>query len=360
MRRSLYFPGLDFLRAYAALSVVAHHLPPFSGHVLHLDPLFLDGWDAVTLFFVLSGFLITYLLLAEQHDTGRVNVAAFYRRRILRIWPLYFWVIGLTVVLLPTGTTLEGVVLAVLFLGDLAPPLMGALGMVWSIALEERFYFAYPLLARRLSVPRLVGLVLGIKVALLLLLALVPLAPVLRVLLESFRFEGMALGALGAWLVVTKSPALRLIYRLDRAVVAAVAVNIALSTLRYNAVYDLLLSTVFMLLIVNVATNPRPVLRVEHPVARALGRWSYGIYLYHTLIIMGLATFFRPEFLMPMLRDPVAVTLIWVVGFYPVVFAVTIGVAALSYRYLEAPFLRMKDRYRATALAPNEAIATGG
>src|SRR5689334_400989 len=80
------FPGLDLLRFYAAVCVVLWHqgARPF---------LFLNGWDAVTLFFVLSGFLITYLLLAERERTSSVDLFAFYVRRTLRIYPLYLLVV---------------------------------------------------------------------------------------------------------------------------------------------------------------------------------------------------------------------------------------------------------------------------
>ena len=92
MRR---FPGLDFIRFYAALSVVVYHViedpSVWFGHLLVLPGLqtfFMQGTDAVVCFFTLSGFLITYLLLSEKQKSGTVNVRAFYWRCILRIWPL--------------------------------------------------------------------------------------------------------------------------------------------------------------------------------------------------------------------------------------------------------------------------------
>lgn len=90
---SIHFPGLNNLRFIAAMGVLIFHvelkkqLLGFKFYYMH--QLINLGDVSVTLFFVLSGFLITYLLLAEREQTGTVAVKKFYTRRILRIWPLY-------------------------------------------------------------------------------------------------------------------------------------------------------------------------------------------------------------------------------------------------------------------------------
>ncbi|MBQ9417265.1 MAG: acyltransferase, partial [Bacteroidales bacterium] len=88
---SIHLPGLNGLRAIAALSVMWGHVfqPDFGGWGVEGFTLPLAN-AGVTLFFVISGFLITYLLLNEQQRSGSVSVPKFYMRRILRIWPLYF------------------------------------------------------------------------------------------------------------------------------------------------------------------------------------------------------------------------------------------------------------------------------
>src|SRR5262249_31635128 len=91
----VYFPGLNTLRFLAAFSVLIQHTESCPelfglGNKVILGHLCLTGHDSVGLFFVLSGFLITYLLLTEQGHTGRVRVGKFYLRRALRIWPLYY------------------------------------------------------------------------------------------------------------------------------------------------------------------------------------------------------------------------------------------------------------------------------
>src|SRR5262249_9751887 len=103
------------LRFFAAMSVVFFHLGITeiygkSRKNFFLSWIFLDGGDAVTLFFVLSGFLITYLLLAELKKLGTIQVRKFYVRRILRIWPLYYFMVIMGFTFFPwlqraTGTT---------------------------------------------------------------------------------------------------------------------------------------------------------------------------------------------------------------------------------------------------------------
>ena len=97
----IYFENLDFLRFIAFFTVFAGHtaLGNFLINRIHVDVInkfiwvFSQGGTGVSFFFVLSGFLITYLLLIEKEKTGKINVRNFYVRRILRIWPLYYLVI---------------------------------------------------------------------------------------------------------------------------------------------------------------------------------------------------------------------------------------------------------------------------
>ncbi|NRB70857.1 MAG: acyltransferase, partial [Xanthomonadales bacterium] len=105
--KPLYFPNLNGLRFIAALMVIVYHLERLKAN-MGLDGLWgkaafvsLFGKLGVVLFFVLSGFLITYLLLAEEKRFAKIDLTSFYLRRVLRIWPLYFFIIFLGFFVLP-------------------------------------------------------------------------------------------------------------------------------------------------------------------------------------------------------------------------------------------------------------------
>src|SRR5262245_23508948 len=105
-KEKIYFPNLNGLRFIAAFLVIIHHLEQFKltfkmdnyWNVPFIEPI---GRLGVVLFFVLSGFLITYLLLAEENIKGGISIKSFYVRRILRIWPLYFLIVLLGLWILP-------------------------------------------------------------------------------------------------------------------------------------------------------------------------------------------------------------------------------------------------------------------
>src|SRR5918998_5183317 len=102
----VYFPGLNGLRFFAAMLVVFGHvelLKEYHGYSnIHSNLAVYElGRMGVTFFFVLSGFLISYLLFAEQKSAGTISIRKFYIRRVLRIWPLYFLIVILAFFVLP-------------------------------------------------------------------------------------------------------------------------------------------------------------------------------------------------------------------------------------------------------------------
>ena len=152
-------PALDGLRGLAVLGVVAgHSVLPFSGNA---------GTAGVTVFFTLSGFLITRLLLEEHRDTGRVDVRAFYLRRLRRLGPGLALFLGVSAVFIVLGhaplVPLVTSVLQVANFANLVGTDMEGLAHMWSLSMEEQFYLLWApvlaaLLARRR--PDLLGRVL--------------------------------------------------------------------------------------------------------------------------------------------------------------------------------------------------------
>ena len=144
MRRD---PALDGLRGVAIALVVIHHTGLLPG-----------GWVGVSLFFALSGYLITSLLLGEHDRTGTVALPAFYRRRVARLAPaLLIALVGMVViwkVWLPASSSLAvaDALVALVYLANVlrafSPAWMVPAGWAWSLSLEEQFYLLWPLTLR--------------------------------------------------------------------------------------------------------------------------------------------------------------------------------------------------------------------
>ena len=167
----IYFPNLDGLRFLSFLMVFLHHTVVYDFSLLIIKGTFLErllstigyGGSGVSIFFVLSGFLITYLLLQEKEANGKINIPFFYVRRGLRIWPLYYVVIIFSVIIYPLLKFALGNQLGLAitpsyyytFLSnfdvinikgntDTGGQLMST--VTWSISIEEQFYLVWPLL----------------------------------------------------------------------------------------------------------------------------------------------------------------------------------------------------------------------
>lgn len=173
-----YFSAFDGLRTAVCAGVVFSHAFPHSAVLGRL------ALECVSVFFSLSGFLITTLLLEERGRNGRIDLVAFYIRRTLRIWPVYFAAIGVTVLgafllrerfLQPLGFSgtardLLGVLPPYLvFFGNWNhAPTPSSIVVLWSISVEEQFYLLFPLCVvlsratRPALIPALVGIALSI------------------------------------------------------------------------------------------------------------------------------------------------------------------------------------------------------
>ena len=377
---TVYFPSLNGFRFVAAFSVLVQHVVQFEEQFGNHDVgiahrFFMTGYQAVLAFFVLSGFLITYLLLAELAATRSIQVRKFYVRRVLRIWPLYYLVVavsfGLVPVLLHPGPTAWpppahpglSLLLFLLFVPNLAEPVLGA-AHAWSIGVEEQFYLAWPVLLRRLAprLPWVMGVIILAKLAILtafeVAFALGSRGPVFMQMWQfSFRLslESMALGALGAYLVFhRKTRVLRVVFHpltqasAGLALVALVAFTEQLLAPVQPAT-NVLVSLVFAVLIVNAACNPRSWLTLETRWLGYLGRISYGIYMYHPLVIVATLLALRAAGWAHGAGHTLAL--------YVVAAGATIGVSALSHRYFEMPCLELKRRF-AVVESSDEAAAS--
>ncbi len=364
MKQKVYFPNLNGLRFIAAALVIIHHIEQFKA-ILKLDNFgavsFVNiiGRLGVILFFVLSGFLITYLLLAEEKQTKTIAIKEFYIRRILRIWPLYFFIIILALGVLPfidmfempgfgREQTFENLGLKLILFALVLPNvLISVAGVVpyashtWSIGTEEQFYLFWPVLLKFIKRNRLVlmfviiGLYLIIKY--ILNYVLPENFPYLHQMTSLWRIipiDCMAIGGIFATLLFNESSYLKYFLRLDLFVLSALTTILLLVFgVNFGFFQFEIYSIFFALIILNLASNPSLKNALEFEPLSYFGRISYGLYMYHSIAIM------------------ISLKLVLELGFksnwiiYPVTFIMTIIMAGLSYKYLESYFLKFKTRF---------------
>jgi peptidoglycan/LPS O-acetylase OafA/YrhL len=209
-----YLPGLDGLRAISVLAVIVFHHYLVGGHESGWAP---GGFLGVEVFFVVSGYLITSLLLNERRESGRVSLRAFYLRRARRLLPALFAllavIIAYSLLFLPDVIgTLRSDTLAALtytsnwwqmiahrsYIAEAGRPEL--LKHLWSLAIEEQYYLAWPFLLmfglRKLGRQRMLVTILGIALASTLLLALVARGSIDDAYYDTFtRLSGLLLGS---------------------------------------------------------------------------------------------------------------------------------------------------------------------
>ena len=370
-----YFNGLNALRFFAAYLVVLHHGEQIrmKYEMFHLKDwsIFNNGGVAVTFFFSLSGFLISYLLLRESAATGTVAVRKFYMRRILRIWPLYYLLVFVGALLIPAFLEWmnhpyempyrfsEVIAYFVLFAPFMVNILFGhnLLEPLWSIGVEEVFYILWAPLWKflRNQILWVIGGIFLVRLLLVTGAALFEWSDTVEQLIAMLQFEAMAMGGLAAyWLYHRKKPVEdAFVFSIPFQWLAIGFIVAQLSAARYLSsawvgfnwlfntpvVSSLLLIMAFTWLIVNMAVNRKSILRLDHGFFEILGDISYGIYMYHMLVIFAVVLFLQ-KFLTAL--PPLLSTLV----FYAIVTAGTLLVSFLSKKLYENKFLSLKKRFR--------------
>ena len=350
-----YRPELDVLRFLAFLAVFIHH------GIYTVAPLIsVVGGFGLSFFFFLSAFLITELLQREVEITGTVGIRDFYIRRMLRIWPLYFGFLGFSVVLgmvFPTHHISIGFVLSYVFLlGNVYIGRYGLpktpVGYLWSISIEEQFYLIWPLLNRTLSRRWLALTVAGflpLGSAAVLFLAASGGTPSKGIWTNSFvQFQIFALGALMALALKARIPTLP---TLARVALAAAAGGLWLGAARFSGIDDRTVRGGFGPMIgywavgLGCACFLLSALGLDRrSIPRSLvylGKISYGLYVFHQIALEIAAYLCNHSSSMNSVTHHAA----YGAGHLLLGFALTLGLAMLSYRFFETPFLRLKDRF---------------
>ena len=357
-----YAPELDALRFFAFFGVFIFHAAPrtmdfyaaagcpqWLGKLL--IAIFGSGAFGVDLFFALSAYLITSLLLRERESTGSVDVRGFYIRRILRIWPLYLSFVAFAAVMahflpgqnLPTKYVLGYGLLAgnwvYAFYGlpaSFAIPL-------WTVSIEEQFYLLWPLAVRKASRRAIAAIAVGILLVANLwrMWLAVSAAPIERMEYNTFtRLDPIALGILIA-LYRDRLPdwsrrqrvALLLSGALSSVGMYALCVStnapkLSTGRIALGHAVTALASTAILLSVLGANSG-----FLRNKTLLYLGKISYGLYVLHEF------AHFCAMRLLPA-ATPLRVIMQSMIGL-----ALTLALALASYRWLESPFLRLKERF---------------
>ncbi|OJV55434.1 MAG: hypothetical protein BGO31_18895 [Bacteroidetes bacterium 43-16] len=374
-----YFKGLNALRFIAASLVVLHH-----GEALRIKlntvnyknlALFNLGGVAVEFFFVLSGFLITYLMLKEIKVSNTIAVRKFYFRRIVRIWPLYFLLVFLGTLLIPflvqqfnvdyevPYTFKDTWMYFVFFMPSLVTYYWGhhLLEPLWSIGVEEWFYLMWaPLI--KLFKQHIFKLLAGVLVLKYILNALANYVfedmGLFREIVNTFAVESMAVGGLGALFLYKAARPVKempLFGPVGRVIVLALLGSFMFFENEYWSVFHPhffsrpVLDLTFIYVIILVSIGYKESKFSNSKLLNWLGELSYGIYMYHMLVIGVVLVVVKK---MPFLNS---LPLLGSIVFYILVFLLTITVAALSKKYFENRFMPKKKTAEIKTVQPQSA-----
>ena len=364
-KNTLYFPNLNGVRFIAAFWVIVHHIEQFkekfgfNNHLFSTRFIRMIGPLGVFLFFVLSGFLITSLLLVEKEKTKTIDIVSFYMRRVLRIWPLYCLTVFLGLFILPEIPFLnipdetvfirenftEKIILYLFILPNVVTGVfkhIPYLSQNWSIGVEEQFYYFWPWVIRQTKATRLliVMVLLFLFFYFLRSLTVIYMPEIgwwkyLNEFIKSLRITCMILGAMGAYFTYfhLDSQFIKILFHKITQWVLYISLIVSLSFGVYlKGINQEFYAFIFTLILMNLAKNPNSILSLENSVFDYLGKISYGLYMYHTIaVVIGvkIAMNFQQSN--------------WVS--YPISYILTISISALSYQYFEKPFLKLKDKF---------------
>lgn len=352
-------PGLNGLRAIAASFVLVGHVYQITGFykirndlsdvVHHL------GGDMVNLFFVISGFIITWTLLKEKKKTGMTSLRNFYFKRTLRIWPLYFLIFAIVYVLSNHTSTLSivppinrnGAIVVCLFLVNVNYMLhypVSALPHYWSLAVEEQFYIAYPFVFKKLNPFKasLIFVVFWIVVR----NAVAYLAHhtssrfyqgISEVLFAS-QFSSIAIGVIACFLLERKSTILNVVFHRSVQLICWTVFLVSLFVKFYVPyVHFEIMAIVYSVLILNVTSNKSTLLRLENRFLDWTGKISYGLYMYHWPLIAIILYYAKSNG--SVLN---VLTAAYLLPLVMVSYVIAYAIASLSFIFLETPILRLK------------------
>lgn len=370
MKKKIYFENLDGLRFFCFLSVFFYHSfytnfdyikSKYLYHFIEQD-IFGNGNLGVNFFFVLSGFLITYLLIEEKNLNGQINVKKFWIRRILRIWPLFFLcvIFGFFIFPLlksafgqqPNETASIGYYLSFTNNFDLIEnglPDASILGILWSVAIEEQFYFVWPIILYFLPIKHQ-----WIAFSTIIVGSLIFRAYNNNYWDHEFHtlscIGDMATGAFGAWLILINKNFKKQIQNLKGIYIFLAYISFFLlfffrdevlshEIFLLDIIERPLIALIILLIILEQSFSEKSYFKMKRfRILTRLGTYTYGLYCLHPIGVLTTITLtnkfhFNTELWQVMITDTIFSLLL------------TILISLVSYHYYEKPFLKLKSKF---------------
>lgn len=382
-KEEIYFKNLDGLRFLAAFAVIVGHCQAIlykgSDTVgIRVYSPFADkmGSFGVDFFFVLSGFLISYLLMREIDETKTVNVRHFYLRRFLRIWPLYF-AVGISSIVCgtlfsqyfggwlsypPTEQTQGQLLENLWYLGSFSVNFQTLwhqgnqfqVGHFWSLAVEEQFYLLWAPVFLLFRKRLLTAILLFVAIGFLLNLPPQDWFPTYHRFQYNFtanRFLQFGTGALFAWLLHNDFLTPQYILSKMQSWILQLAVLVPMMMFlmgnhfypaSHEDGYAQYVNTIVSVGIIASAITQHSIMHFEFPLLKYLGKISFGIYVFHIFAVRVVAHILMTNGHTPLIeRNPIFHFLF---PFWATLFAILLS--ALSYEFLEKPFLKLKRKFK--------------
>lgn len=367
--KSIYIPQFDVIRFFAAFMIVIYHsyvawkgwygIPhiltvdnnsEFSVFGRHIDQFIRNMPVGVDIFFFISGYLLTYLLVAEKQKFNRVDIPKFYIRRGLRIWPLYFFLVAIAPLLIN-------------WLGEKHPVYWPTIAMInnfqtiwtqswdypfshfWSICIEEHFYLIWPVIVafvpnKKLisAIALLIGISWGYKIYTYMFLP----GNWYHLYLHTLsRMDVILLGGMLAVIYLKKPFTFRVSNTVMAGIIAFLVIMMAYDDMsNYENIFNgVLRKSIYMVLLaiplMDFLFNDKRRNRIlEFRPLLYLGKISYGIYMYGNILVLVVIKKIMYGF---------HINNIYV--YFTLIIILSLIIPVISYELLEKPFLKLKQRF---------------
>ena len=370
MKQLKYLEGLDTLRFFLALLVLIGHcrLNLIQGNIYWLSsqPIFKKGFISVEYFFIISGFLLTYISYFEIKKNGKLNIKKFFIRRALRILPLYYLCVFLGYFILSflyplflnknylafsvNETILYYIFLIPNYVIAVYREGTGSFFSLWSIGVEEQFYLFFPFLIPLIFKRKKPALYFTVIFSILFIIyylvhskTLINTSTITRRFLLTFKFHFMILGALLAYFTIKIKKDTTFYKLITSKYLQVILWIIFLVTFFVPEIkldkYHIFQGILFCYIIFTVTNPEKRVLNIDIAPFNKLGRLSYGIYLYHPIVSYPI------RYLMTKSTGFNNTINSFPILYHLIIIAITIVVAQLSYTYFEGYFLKLKKNF---------------